>query len=176
MSDQGLAIFSPFKVALVLSFTFLAWGDLVNGDQTAVMAQTLVIALYLNDLYQKRNQIIHAKRLTFDEFIVRLKEDWKSFSFKKWFFSFVDASTKESRRRLTSNLFFGVILLAPFIMHALQLTESEQSNVLIGAFVMWSVWFIQSNLKAFFKTKELSRLFFSNIGVYFLLCSLLLVL
>lgn len=176
MSNQGLAIFSPFKISLVLGFTLLAWSDLVNGDQTALMAETLVIALYLNDLYLRRDQITRARRLTFSEFIAQIKSDWKAFSFRGWFKDFFDISTHESKRRLLSNLFFISIILSPTLMHLLSLSESAQEGVFIASFVAWSIWFIQSNLKAFAQTKAITRLFFSNVGVYFLLCSLLLVL
>lgn len=176
MSDQGLAIFSPFKIALVFGFTLLAWGDLANGDQTALMAEVLIVALYLNDLFLQRKKILNARRLSFSEFLIQVKTDWKAFSFLSWGAGFLDRSTKEAKRRFTLNLFFAVILLSPAIMHILNLTEVEQEGVLIAAFVAWSIWFIRTNLREFMRTKELSRLLFSNLGVYFLLCSLLLVL
>ena len=176
MPEQGIAIFSPFKVALVLAFTFLAWGDLVHGDQTALMVEALIIGLYLNDLYLKRDKIMHARRLSFSEFLQTLHRDWKQFSLKLWLHSFFDTSTKESRGRLLINLFFLAIIFAPSIMNLLLLTEVEQEAVLIAGFVLWSIWFIVSNIKAFIRTKQFGRLVFSNLGVYFLICSLLLVL
>lgn len=176
MSDQGLAIFSPFKIALVVGFTFLAWGDLVHGDQIALMVETLVIGLYLNDLYLKRNQIISAKRLTFSEFLAQVKHDWNHFSFKQWLLSFFDTSTEEAKKRYTLNLIFMGIILTPAIMSILKFNESVQEGILTFGFVIWSLWFIVTNLKEFQRTRELKRLLFSNIGVYFLICSLVLVL
>lgn len=176
MSDQGLAIFSPFKVALVFGFTLLAWSDLRNGDQIALMAEVLIVALYLNDLFIQRKKIVKARRLTFQEFVQQIKLDWKAFSLLTWFKGFFDRSTKEARRRFTLNMFFAGILSAPTIMHLLNLTEGEQEGILVAAFVFWSIWFIKTNLKEFIRTKEVGRLIFSNLGVYFLLCSLLLVL
>jgi len=171
MSDQGLAIFSPFKVALVVAFTFLAWGDLVHGDQIALMVETLVIGLYLNDLYSKRNQIMSAKRLTFSEFLKQVKLDWNHFSFKQWTLSFFDTSTDEARKRYNLNF-----ILTPAIMNLLKFNESVQEGIVTFGFVLWSLWFIVTNLKEFKKTRKLKRLLFSNIGVYFLICSLVLVL
>ncbi len=176
MSDQGLAIFSPFKIALVVGFTFLAWGDLVHGDQIALMVETLVIGLYLNDLYSKRNQIMSAKRLTFSEFLKQVKHDWNHFSIKLWFLSFFDTSTEEAKKRYTLNLIFMGIILTPAIMSILRFNESVQESILTFGFVLWSLWFIVTNVKEFLKTRELKRLLFSNIGVYFLICSLVLVL
>ena len=176
MSDQGLAIFSPFKIALVFAFTFLAWGDLVHGDQIALMVETLVIGLYLNDLYLKRNQIIHAKRLTFSEFIAVVKKDWNDFNFKQWLLGFFDTSTEEAKKRLSLNVMFMAIILTPAIMNFLKLHESIQEGIVALGFVAWSVWFIVTNLKEFKKTRNLKRLVISNIGVYFLICSLILVL
>lgn len=176
MSEQGLAIFSPFKIALVCAFTFLAWGDLVHGDQIALIVETLVIGLYLNDLYSKRQQIQNAKRLKFNEFLQVVAADWKEFNIKKWFTGFFDTSTPESKNRFLINMTFLAIILAPGLMNLLLLTELEQEGVLIAGFVAWSIWFIVSNLKAFMRTKQLSRLVFLNMGVYFLICSLLLVL
>lgn len=176
MSDQGLAIFSPFKVALVVAFTFLAWGDLVHGDQTALMVETLVIGLYLNDLYLKRNQIISAKKLTFYEFLAQVKHDWSQFSLKQWLLGFFDTSTNEAKKRFTLNLIFMTIIFTPAIMNLLRLSDSAQEGILTFGFVAWSIWFIVTNLKEFRKTRQIKRLLFSNIGVYFLICSLVLVL
>lgn len=176
MSDQGLAIFSPFKIALVIAFTFLAWGDLVHGDQIALMVESLIIGLYLNDLYSKKEQIINARRLTFREFIDQVKKDWVELNLKSWFLSFFDTSTKESKKRFNRNLLFLAIILAPAAMNLLRLTASEQEGVISVGFIVWSVVFIYSNLKEFKKTKQFKRLLFSNLGVYFLICSLLLVL
>tara|TARA_R110002049_G_scaffold267551_3_gene443918 strand:- start:463 stop:993 length:531 start_codon:yes stop_codon:yes gene_type:complete len=176
MSDQGLAIFSPFKIALVIAFTFLAWGDLVHGDQIALMVESLIIGLYLNDLYSKKEQIINARRLTFREFIDQVKKDWIELNLKSWFLSFFNTSTKESKKRFNRNLLFLAIILAPAAMNLLRLTASEQEGVISVGFIVWSVVFIYSNLKEFKKTKQFKRLLFSNLGVYFLICSLLLVL
>lgn len=176
MSDHGLTIFSPFKIALVFGFTLLAWSDLVHGDQTALMAEILIIALYLNDLYLKRHQIMRARYLTWSEFMQQVRNDLCNFKPTVWIKSFIDTSNPLARKRFTVNMFFAAILFSPLIMWALNLTESEQSGVLIGAFVMWSIWFLITNLKVFWRTRELSRLLMTNLGVYFLLCSLLLVL
>ncbi len=176
MSDQGLAIFSPFKIALVIAFTFLAWGDLVHGDQIALMVESLVIGLYLNDLYSKKEQIINAKRLTFKEFINQVHKDWSNLNFKVWFLSIFNTSTQESKKRFNRNLLFLAIILTPAVMNLLSLTAREQESVLSVGFIVWSVVFIYSNLKEFKKTKQVRRLLFSNLGVYFLICSLLLVL
>src|SRR5690606_27730270 len=105
-----------------------------------------------------------------------MREDWRAFSLRQWILSLFDVSTKAARQRMKTNGFFLLIICAPFIMYGLKLTEKEQEQVLIAGFVFWSLWFLVHNLKVFFKTKELTRLFFSNIGVYFLLCSLILVL
>ncbi len=176
MSDHGLTIFSPFKIALVFGFTLLAWSDLVHGDQTALMAEILIIALYLNDLYLKRHQIMRARYLTWSEFMQQVRTDLHNFKPMAWVKNFFDTSNTLAKKRFTVNMFFAGILLSPLIMWMLNLTETEQSWVLMTAFVVWSIWFIVTNLKVFWRTRALSRLFMTNLGVYFLLCSLLLML
>lgn len=176
MSEHGLTVFSPFKVLLLVSFTLLAWGDLIHGDQTALTAEILIIALYLNDLYIKRHQIAQARRLTFKEFLQQVKHDFLSFKLMGQVRNFFDRSTPLARKRFMINFYFAVILLSPITMGLMKLNDDEQSMLLTFALVIWSIWFIVSNLKAFWRTREVSRLLISNMGVYFLLCSLLLML
>jgi len=117
-----------------------------------------------------------AKRLTFSEFLKQVKLDWNHFSFKQWTLSFFDTSTDEARKRYNLNLIFMGIILTPAIMNLLKFNESVQEGIVTFGFVLWSLWFIVTNLKEFKKTRKLKRLLFSNIGVYFLICSLVLVL
>ena len=156
----------PFiKLLTLVLLCVLSYFEIFDSEYNAAdYAIPFLIAILINDIY------IRWKKNAFYTNASILK-DLNSFSLKTFF---TKDRSREQKIKMIMNFIFFIVLSLPFIFTWLNVNVVIQEDILKIGTITWAGAFLTISLRSFQETKKVEWLVFCQLGVFFLVGSLLL--